>query len=105
MRIQKLRRGPLSDPILTRRVARKNGWRITAYCDRCRVNKELHVEALFRRFPDRDLGEALVRAKITCQKCDRSCSSLDVSRMQVGRIISVMKLAPGLTVVRHEADD
>ena len=94
----------MSDPVLTPRLAREKGWSIYGHCEKCRAMKMLHVDTLFRRFPDRDLGEALARGKIRCSKCERSCSSLDVSRQDVGLIVPVMKLAPGLTVVRHEGD-
>ena len=94
----------MSGPVLTPRLARQNHWRIIGHCERCKITKEMHVETLFRRFPDRDLGEALARGKITCTKCERPCSSLDVKR-QGGGETAVMKLAPGLTVTRFEADD
>ncbi len=94
----------MTAPVLTPRLARENDWRIAGACDKCRLMKVLHVETLFQRSPDRDLGEALVHGKITCTTCKRPCSSLYVSRQHVGRIIAVMELTAGLTVIRHEGD-
>jgi hypothetical protein len=94
----------MQDVILTPRIAMANDWTVTANCDKCRVLRQLHIETLFRKFPDRDLGEALVRGRFRCTKCEQTCTGLDVSRRHGGLIKSVMKLTPGLTVTRIDEE-
>jgi hypothetical protein len=90
----------MADPVLTPRIAKENGWSACAHCDRCRVLRKLNMDALFRKSPDLDLGEALARGKLRCQKCERPAEAISVTRMHVGLIKQVMMLTPGLVVSR-----
>jgi hypothetical protein len=52
-------------PVLTPRIAAANSWTVYAHCDKCRAMTLLDLKPLLRKYPDRDLGEALVRGKFT----------------------------------------